>query len=74
MKYGKLIYDNDSNRLDVLFDDGSTLGGFHCGNCLDIQLDSKWIPTRVEYDKDWHLYRLYQSGQIPVGLEVRVYV
>lgn len=28
MKYGKLIYDFDSDRLDLSLDDGSTLGGF----------------------------------------------
>ncbi len=72
MEYGKLIYDNDSNRLDVLLDNGSLLGGFHCGDRLDILRDNEWIPTRVEYDKDWYLFGLYPSGQIPVGLNVRV--
>jgi hypothetical protein len=72
MKCGMLIYDSDSNRLDMLFDNGSILGGFHCGDCLDILLDNEWIPTRVEYDEDWYLYGLYQSGRIPINLKVRV--
>ena len=74
MEYGKLIYDSDSNRLDVLFDNGSTFGGFHCGDCLAILLDNAWTPTRVEYDNDWYLFGLYQSGNIPAGLNVRVCV
>jgi hypothetical protein len=74
MEYGKLIYDNDNNRLDVLFDNGNTLGGFHCGDCIDILIDSQWIQTRVEYDEDWYLYGLFQSGKIPVGLNVRICV
>lgn len=72
MEYGKLIYDNECNRLDVLFDNGGTLGGFHCGDRLDILQDNEWVPTRVEYDEDWYLFGLYQSGKIPVGLNVRV--
>jgi len=72
MKCGMLIYDSDSNRLDMLFDNGSILGGFHCGDCLDTLLDNEWIPTRVEYDEDWYLYGLYQSGRIPINLKVRV--
>lgn len=74
MEYGKLIYNIDSKRLDVLFDDGSLLGGFHCGDRLDILLENGWISTRVEYDEDWYLFGLYQSGRIPVGLNVRVCV
>ncbi|MCG9969169.1 DUF5348 domain-containing protein [Pelotomaculum terephthalicicum JT] len=72
MEYGKLIYDNECNRLDVLFDNGGTFGGFHCGDRLDILQDNEWVPTRVEYDEDWYLFGLYQSGKIPVGLDVRV--
>ena len=74
MEYGKLIYDSDNSRLDVLFDNGSTLGGFHCGDCLEILLDNEWIPTRVECDEDWYLYGLYKNGRIPVGLSARVSV
>ncbi len=72
MKHGKLILNTEDSRLDVLFDDGSLLGGFHCGDRLDILLNNNWTPTRVEYDNDWYLYGLFQSGEIPVGLNVRV--
>ncbi len=74
MRYGKLIYNIGSRRLDVLFNDGSTLGGFHCGDLLDVLLDNCWISTRVEYDEDWYLHGLFQKGRIPVGLTVRVIV
>jgi hypothetical protein len=71
MKYGKLIFSREENRLDILSEDGSLLGGLHCGDRLDVLVDHKWTPTRVEYDHDWYLFGLYPSGQIPVGLEVR---
>lgn len=72
MKYGKLIYNGEFNRLDVLLDNDSTIGGLHCGDCLEVMLDCKWIPTRVEYDEDWYLSGICLSGRIPVGLNVRV--
>lgn len=72
MEYGKLIYNYEIKRLDVLLDNGNTLYDIHCGDCFDILKDNKWISTRAEYDNDWYLYGLYPSGQIPVGLNVRI--
>lgn len=72
MKYGKLIYNGEFNRLYVLLDNDSTLGGLHCGDCLEVMLDNKWIPARVEYDEDWYLSGICLGGRIPVGLSVRV--
>lgn len=74
MRFGKLIFNTEDSRLDMILEDGSFLGGFRCGDRLDILQNNEWIPTRVEYDKDWYLYGLYQSGEIPAGINVRVSV
>jgi len=53
MKQGKLYYDGNLGRYDILFEDGSEYGGLHCGDCFEVQLlksASGWIPTRIEYD------------------------
>ncbi len=73
MKYGVLVYNAEIDRLDLLVADGSLLGGFHCGDSLDVQInDAMWVPTRIERADDWFLMGLYRSGQIPVGLHARV--
>lgn len=72
MACGRLTFDHENDRLDILFEDGSSLGGLHCGEQLDVLIDHKWVPTRVEYDKDWYLFGLYRSGNIPARLNVCV--
>jgi hypothetical protein len=71
MESGKLIYNAEIDRLDMLFKDGDLLGGFHCGDCIDVKLKDKWISTRIEYDNGWYLCGLFQSGKIPTGLNIR---
>ena len=60
-----------NDRLDILSDDGSLVGGFHCGDCIEVLLGTEWIQTRVEYSDDWYLVGLYRSGEIPEGLQIR---
>ncbi len=72
MRYGTLTYDPSIERLDVLFDNGNSLGGLHCGDILDVMVDGKYRTTRIEYDDDWYLYGLFEAGRIPVDLIVRV--
>lgn len=31
MKKGMLIYDSSTNRFDVLYEEGNSYGGLHCG-------------------------------------------
>ena len=35
MKYGKLFYDGQLDRINVWFEDGSYGDGFHCGEILE---------------------------------------
>lgn len=44
-------------------------GGIHCGEVFEVQLNGKWVTTRVEMDEDWYLVGL--PGLKLEGLEVR---
>lgn len=73
MKYGILIFNAATERLDVSFHNGTSLGGLHCGDCIDVCIDGKYVRARIEYSDDWYLYGLFSAGNIPVDLKVRVY-
>ena len=69
MKKGILIYDSSTNRFDVLYEEGNSYGGLHCGTAME-GLNDKWIPTRIEYGNDWYLVGV-QKESLP-GLQVRI--
>jgi hypothetical protein len=69
--YGKLIYSPELDRLDIKTESTDSVGGLHCGDCIEVLLDGTWHTGRVEYGDDWYLYDLYEEGQIPRGLNVR---
>ena len=59
MKQGVLVYDQQSDRMDVRFGLEDYYGGLHCGTCMDVKIGSKWKPTRIEYNwgekEGWYL-------------------
>jgi len=71
MIHGELIYSQELDRLDIKTESADTIGGLHCGECIEVLLDGVWYPSRVEYGDDWYLYNLYEAGKIPQGLYVR---
>ena len=59
-KEGTLFYNSNLKRLDISFDDDTLYGGLHCGDTLDVLVNSlkwEWQNVRVEYDDDrgWYL-------------------
>ena len=54
-KQGVLIYDEGAVRYNIRFDLNDYYGGLHCGECMDVKVRGKWIPTRIEYDRGWYL-------------------
>ena len=50
MRQGALVYDQQSERMDVRFGPEKYYGGLHCGTRLDVQMGTYWKPTRIEYD------------------------
>jgi len=70
---GKLFYNRNNDRMDIVFSDGDTYGGLHCGTCLDVKIKGKYVPTRIEMGSEWGLVG---TGLIGVnnlnGLSVRM--
>ena len=70
MKKGMLIYDSSTNRFDVLYEEGNSYGGLHCGTTMEVLINDEWISTRIEYGNDWYLVGV-QKESLP-GLQVRI--
>lgn len=47
MKKGMLIYDSSTNRFDVLYEEGNSYGGLHCGTAMEALINDEWIPRSV---------------------------
>lgn len=54
-KQGTLIYDEESGRYDIRFSLEAYYGGLHCGECFDVLIGSRWVPTRIEMSDCWYL-------------------
>lgn len=59
MKKGVLVPQRGSDRMDIRFSISEYYGGLHCGETFEVQINGKWIPTRIEMGRDW----------FPVGVE-----
>lgn len=70
MKKGILIYDSSTNRFDVLYEEGNSYGGLHCGTTMEVLINDEWVPPRIEYGNDWYLVGV-QKESLP-GLQVRI--
>jgi len=68
--FGALFYDPEQDRMDICFDDQRFYGGLHCGTPLEVQLNDRWVPTRIEKANDWFLVGL--SGLRLPGLRARL--
>lgn len=55
MRQGALTLDAQTGRMDIRFDLENYYGGLHCGDCLDILINGKWVPTRIEMGDGWYL-------------------
>ena len=44
--------------------------GLHCGDVFDVKINGKWIPTRIEFGRDWFLVGIKTDNL--VGLIVRI--
>lgn len=70
MKQGALLYNPTNNRMDIRFNLENYYGGLHCGTGMDVLIDGKWMPTRIEFDGRWYLVGI-ETDQLP-GLIVRI--
>lgn len=67
MKEGTLILQPSSGRMDVRFGLNDLI---HCGTQLEVFLDGRWIPTRIEIEGDWYL--VGSDTDNIAGLKVRI--
>ena len=70
MKQGALLYNPTNNRMDIQFNLEDYHGGLHCGTGMEVLLDKKWVPTRIEFGDQWYLVGI-ETDQLP-GLIVRI--
>lgn len=70
MKEGILIYDHETDRLDIRFGLLDFYGGLHCGERLKVNIDGEWIPTRIELGTFWYLKGICIANLN--GLQVRI--
>lgn len=50
---GRLGYNSRNNRYGLLVSDLWVHDGFHCGECLEVLVNGKWIESRIE--KTWKI-------------------
>ena len=48
MREGRLGYNSSNGRYGILSSDLWIDTGLHCGECLQILMDGKWVQTRME--------------------------
>ena len=70
MKQGTLVYDYETERMNIRFGLEDYYGGLHCGTPMEVFLNGKWIPTRIELGSDWYLVGVKTEDII--GLMVRI--
>lgn len=70
MRRGNLIYNQESERMDIRFGLEDYYGGLHCGTTMEVQVNGKWIPTRIELGDEWYLVGI-RTKDIE-GLTVRI--
>ena len=59
---GRLGYNSYNDRYGLLVSDLWENDGFHCGECLEVIVDEKWISTRMEMAWDADGSRWYLVG------------
>ena len=70
MKQGTLVYDYETERMNIRFGLEDYYGGLHCGTTMEVFLNGKWIPTRIELGSDWYLVGV--KTEDITGLMVRI--
>ena len=70
MRQGVLVPDLQSGRMDIRFGLEEYYGGLHCGECMEVLVDEKWVPTRIEMGDGWYLVGV-KTDRLQ-GLTVRI--
>ncbi len=71
-RIGSLIYDESMERMDIRFGLEEYYGGLHCGEGMEVMIDGKWIPTRIEVDTKRKWYLVGVDADLLIGLPVKI--
>lgn len=71
-RIGSLIYDEGSGRMDIRFGLEEYHGGLHCGDGMEVMLDGKWVPTRIEMNINSKWYLVGVDADSLIGLTVKI--
>ena len=54
---GRLGFNENNGRYGLLISDLWEKEGFHCGDCLEVLENGKWVKTHMEMspDEEWYL-------------------
>lgn len=71
---GRLGYNIENGRYGLLVSDLWEHTGFHCGECLEVKVDDKWVKTRMEMDiaRNWYLVDTPYTGDLEY-VRARIY-
>lgn len=63
---GRFGFNSQNGSYGLLVSDLWQHTGFHCGECLEVKVDDKWIQTRMEMDinRQWYLVDTPYSGDL----------
>ena len=64
-----LGYNQELDRYGILENDLWVDSGLHCGECIEVFVNDKWIQDRIEYDHKIKKWYLVNSGLIGEELE-----
>ena len=66
MREGRLGYNSSNGRYGILSSDLWLDTGLHCGECLQVLMDGKWMQTRMEMDaaQNWYLVGTPYRGDL----------
>lgn len=70
----RLGYNIENDRYGILEMDLWVDEGLHCGECIEVYIDDKWIKDRIEFrhdTKEWYLVYSGLTGEELEGLKVR---
>lgn len=66
---GRLGYNSENDRYGLLVSDLWEHTGFHCGECLEVQVEDKWVETAMEMSWEqgggkWYLVGTQYKGDL----------
>lgn len=70
---GYLGYNSDTERYGFLYGDIWQDTGLHCGECVEVLVNGKWVQDRIEmsWEGNWYLVESKLKGSQLEHLQVK---